>query len=197
MISSKADLKFYLKADKIALGRNYKRPKIVGDLIWKFQRRLRLIEYYHNCRNSLLWRPFYYWELFRYYLLSVRLGFSIPLNVFGPGLCIVHRGTIVVAENTEIGANCRIHVCVNIGTQAGYADHVPRIGNNVYIGPGTKLFGKIQIADNIAIGANAVVNKSFLEPNISIGGIPARKISDKGSAGLLIPATEIIKNNQD
>jgi serine O-acetyltransferase len=51
----------------------------------------------------------------------------------------------------------------------------------VYIAPGAKIYGAIEIADNIAIGANAVVNKSFLEPNITIAGVPARKISDKGS----------------
>lgn len=41
----------------------------------------------------------------------------------------------------------------------------------------------------MAIGANAVVNKSFTEPNISIEGVPAAKISKKGSEGLLVRAT--------
>ena len=79
------------------------------------------------------------------------------------------------------GENCRIHTCVNIGTQAGNSERVPVIGNNVYMGPGVKIFGDIVIADNIAIGANAVVNKSFSETGISIAGIPGKKISDKGS----------------
>ena len=35
------------------------------------------------------------------------------------------------------------------------------IGDNVYIGPGAVLYGPIAIADNIAIGANSVVNTSF------------------------------------
>lgn len=59
------------------------------------------------------------------------------------------------------------------------------MGNNVYIGPGAKLFGRIEIADGIAIGANAVVNKSFLENNISIAGIPAKKIGNMGTRGIL------------
>jgi len=33
----------------------------------------------------------------------------------------------------------------------------------VYIGPGAKIFGYIIIADNIAIGTNSVVNKSFMK----------------------------------
>lgn len=74
---------------------------------------------------------------------------------------------------------------VNIGTQAGDKDLAPTLGNNIYIAPGAKLFGKIIIEDNIAIGANSVVNKDFLEKNISIAGVPARKISNKGPLNLI------------
>jgi serine acetyltransferase len=38
-----------------------------------------------------------------------------------------------------------------------------------------------------------VVNKSFMTPNITIGGVPAKKISGKESVGLIIPATEILE----
>ncbi|MDQ0206986.1 serine acetyltransferase [Alkalicoccobacillus murimartini] len=61
----------------------------------------------------------------------------------------------------------------------------PKLGDGIYIGPGVKIFGEIEIADNIAIGANSVVNKSFLTPNKTIGNIPAREISDKGTLGLM------------
>ncbi len=92
---------------------------------------------------------------------------------------------MVVNGGAQIGEYCRIHVGVNIGTAAGAGDLAPKIGNGVYIAPGAKIFGPIEIADGIAIGANAVVNKSFQAPNISIGGIPAKQISDKGSKGFL------------
>ena len=39
-----------------------------------------------------------------------------------------------------------------------------------------KITAKIKIADGIKIGANSVVTKSFLEPNITIAGVPAKKI---------------------
>ncbi len=124
--------------------------------------------------------------------MSLRLGFTIPLHVFGPGFCIVHRGTIIVNSNARVGANCRVHACVNIGTAARFPDKATRIGDTVYIGTGAKLFGVIEIAEGVAIGANAVANKSFTEPIISIAGVPARKISQKGSQGLLIRAIEQI-----
>lgn len=74
---------------------------------------------------------------------------------------------------------------VNIGTAAGTSGCAPQIGNNVYIGPGAKIFGPIHIADGIAIGANAVVNKDCLQENVTLRGVPARIISYKGSQGLM------------
>ena len=44
------------------------------------------------------------------------------------------------------------------------------------VGPGAKLFDKIYIADGIARGANAMVNKSFHEKDIVIAGVPAKKV---------------------
>lgn len=127
-------------------------------------------------------------------MMSVRLGFTIPLNVFGPGLCIAHRGTIVINKDTRVGENCRIHACTNIGSGRGGVS-APQIGNNVYIGPGAKIFGDITIADNIAIGANSVVNKSFYEKGISIAGVPAKKINNKGSNGIIALNTELFHSN--
>ncbi len=182
MIQSYDDYKRYLAADRIALGVQ-SRWAFLFDEIFQFQCQLRKVEYFTNCRKSRLRRMF---AVYRFRRLSIRLGFSIPANVFGPGLAILHYGTIVVNSGARIGANCRIHTGVNIGAQLGMGSAVPVIGNNCYIGPGAKLFGAIEIGDNTAIGANAVVNKSFPEGNVTLGGIPARVISDKSTAGLFV-----------
>ena len=50
----------------------------------------------------------------------------------------------------------------------------------IYLGAGSKLLIGVNLADNIIVGANAVVTKSFNEPNIVLAGIPARKIYEKG-----------------
>lgn len=126
----------------------------------------------------------FYWR-FRHRLLEIICGFEIPVNVFGKGLSIAHQGSIIVNPYARIGENCRIHVGVNIGTAAGVERRVPQIGDNVYIAPGVKIFGDIEIANGIAIGANAVVCKSFLKENITIAGVPAKQVSDKGSKGLM------------
>ena len=149
-----------------------------------YEKLLRKCEYYENCKKSLIYKPYKLVLKYIFRKKSIKYGFSIPLNCFGKGLSIAHIGSIVINGNTKIGSNCRIHIGVNIGTAAGYADRAPRIGNNVYIAPGAKIFGEIEIGNGIVIGANSVVNKSFLEDNITIAGVPARKINSKGSNDL-------------
>jgi serine O-acetyltransferase len=51
----------------------------------------------------------------------------------------------------------------------------PEVGNNVVLGAGSKILGPVQIADNVTVGANAVVLHS-VEANTTVVGIPARKI---------------------
>lgn len=61
---------------------------------------------------------------------------------------------IVIASGAIIGENCYLSHQVTIGRSNG---GVPVIGNNVYIGPGAKIFGDIHIGNNVRIGANCVV----------------------------------------
>lgn len=182
MIQSRDDLKFYLYQDKKTLGISdqQKRPHLYGDEIWKYLIILRKYEYYQNCYKSKLDRLklTFYSKLHHYF--GLWLGYDIQPNSFGYGLKLNHAGTIVVNGAAKIGNFCDIHVDVNIG-QNYSPEEVPEIGDNVWIGPGVKIFGKIKIADGIMIGANSVVNHSFLEPNITIAGIPAKKIKNTGN----------------
>ncbi len=187
MIRSRQDFLAYREADRIALRREPS-PQMMFDEVWKFQRLLRRVEYHLNChKNSGLFGKliYKYWSI-RFHNQGVRCGFDIPPNVFGPGLSIAHRGTIVVHPDARIGKNCRIHVDVVIGTRPGPDDLVPTLGDNCYIGPGAKLFGNINIGPNTAIGANSVVNSSFPEGFCTIAGAPARKVSDTPSTEFII-----------
>ena len=123
---------------------------------------------------------------FLFQKLSIKLGFSIPLNVFGPGLSIAHYGTIVVNSAAKVGKNCRIQEGVNIGSTNG-SSGAPKIGDNVFIGTGSKIIGDIFIEDDVAIGANAVVVKSIIEKGVTYGGVPAKKISSNDSRSNLSP----------
>ena len=98
--------------------------------------------------------------------------------MFSGGLRINHYGLIVVNSEAKIGEWCDIHQGVNIGQNIEKGS-VPILGNNIWIGPGAKIFGKIMIGDNTMIGANAVVSKSFEEGNCRIAGNPAKVISNE------------------
>ena len=184
MIKSRADLLFYLEEDrkalsipKLSLKRRFKQILFPYE-IWQFEKMLRYLEYYANTKgvNPVRWgRYFLYKILFR--KQSLKLGFSIPINVCGYGLSIAHYGTIVISENAVIGNYCHIHAGVNIGASAGRLE-APKIGNNVYIGPGAILFGDINIADNCTIAANATVNKSFYAERSVIAGTPAKIVKE-------------------
>lgn len=185
MIKNKEDYKFYLEADRKA--RNYsKKILYIGNRkeipLYNFQRLMRKVEYYNNCKNGIFNKLILLILKYRYKSLSIKYGFSIPINTFGPGLCIAHRGTIVINGASKIGKNCRINIDVNIGTQMGENGKAPTIGDNCFIGPSAKLFGNIKIGDNVAIGANAVVNKDFGD-NVTIAGVPAKVVSENGTNG--------------
>jgi len=201
MINSKKDYEYYIEADRIAKALPKKQSLtswlkcvLLPNHIWEFQKTLRKLEYYKNCRKDKLSFIYRFFLTRKFNRLSLKLGFSIPTNVFGPGLSIAHHGTIVINGGAKIGANCRLHTCVNIGTEAGYGDKAPNIGDNCYVGPGVKMYGNISIANGTAIGANAVVNKSFSEENIAIAGVPAKKIADVDTLDFLILATMIIES---
>ena len=170
MIKSREDYLFYLQSDKAAF--KWKRPiKAFFDDIWRFQKILRKIEYLKNCKGK--WNILLLITRFFFRRASRRLGFTIPPNVFGPGLRIGHRGTIIVTPKARVGANCRINAGVQIGPGRAGA---PKIGDNCYIGPGAKIFGDIILGNNLRIGANAVVNKSFPQGNGLLVGIPAKLV---------------------
>ena len=192
MISSKEDYRFFLEADRLALCKDRKRPRLIDDG-WRFQRLLRKVEYYMNCKRSPLHRAYLLFLLARFYWLSKKLGFTISPNTIGPGLCLAHRGNILISPYAHIGENFRIHAMTSSGSEVRYGDKAATIGNNVYVGPGAKLFGEIVIGDDVAIGANAVVTHSFEEPHQTVAGVPARKVSDKGTEELLVRATEIVR----
>ena len=201
MIDSKKSYEYYLEADRIALGKKRKEGFMVSlffpDKVYQFQRYLRKLEYLTNCKKGLYWKLVRLSCYRRFKNLSEKLGFSIPLNSCGPGLSIAHIGPIVINEGARIGANCRIHVCVNIGTAAGHKHLAPLIGDNVYIAPGVKMYGDIRIANGVALSANSVVNKSFENEHMVVGGIPAKEIKEFDTKVTNILATDLIEAGID
>ncbi|PKG98756.1 hypothetical protein CXF95_12910 [Paraglaciecola sp. MB-3u-78] len=76
---------------------------------WKFLRRLRLLEYVTNTKTGVLWSSFGYLVKLLFKSNSKKLGFSIPPNVFGPGLSLPHYGNIIINRRVRIGANAVVN----------------------------------------------------------------------------------------
>jgi serine O-acetyltransferase len=167
------EMKEYIKSDLLARSCKVGITSFFLDPIVRFHWYMRLLEF--GQRRTLLF-PFFIIIKLLFLRISRKLGFSIPINTIGKGVCFPHYGTIVVNSRAWIGDGSIVNVDVVIGRHPDSKLAVPKIGKNVYIGPGAKIFGKITIGDGSKVGANAVVNKDF--PNSSIlVGIPAKNIN--------------------
>lgn len=104
------------------------------------------------------------------FVVQVLWGIEIPRGAkVGPGLYIVHYGGINVSSQAVIGRDCNLSQNITIGVSgAGAKRGAPTIGDNVYIAPGARLFGKIAIGNNVKIGANAVIHKDLPDNAIAV-----------------------------
>ena len=96
-------------------------------------------------------------------LFNLFLGCHIPFKTkIGKRLVLPHGfHGIFISKHAEIGNDCCIFHQVTIGSNfhTSIDPGAPIIGNNVFIGVGAKIIGKIKIGDNVKIGANAIVVK--------------------------------------
>ena len=103
-------------------------------------------------------------------LIQILWGIEIPRATrIGPGLFIGHFGGITISSRAVLGSGCAVSQNVTIGI-GGSGDKlgVPVLGNDVYIAPGARLFGKITVGNNVKIGANAVIYKSVPDNSIAV-----------------------------
>lgn len=97
-------------------------------------------------------------------IIKILWGIDIPRSArIGPGFYIGHFSGIFVSSKAVIGRNCFISQGVTIGVGgSGEKRGVPVLGDNVYLGAGCKLFGRITLGDGVKVGANAVVHRSLV-----------------------------------
>jgi serine O-acetyltransferase len=103
----------------------------------------------------------------------------------GPGMLLMHRHGILIGP-AVIGKNCVIFQNVTIGQRVAAGDHgVPRIGDNVWIGPGAVISGAITIGDGVTISAGTVLSKD-IPAGCLVAGNPGRVIArDYDNSGML------------
>lgn len=154
---------------------------------YKYSFLLRLCSYLQTAQpRAIMWPLF---VVFRVLLKHYEYKFHIrvpPRTKIGCGLYIGHFGDIGVNGDAIIGENCNISQGVSIGQASrGPRKGAPTIGDNVFIGPGAKIIGRVQVGNNVAIGANCVVTRD-VPNNAVVVGVPGKVISYAGSEGYVV-----------
>lgn len=181
MICSRKELKFYLQAD-LMMNRGYFKRSVLRriyelwmpDEVMSFLRAMRKYSYYTppNCKSLLNKVAFFILSQYykrKFILEGNKLGLSIGKDCFGYGLVIHHPGTIVVGSNNRIGNYALLN------TSTCIIQNGSRIGDGLFMGTGATIIKNVSLAENVWVGANSVVNKSF-GANMLIGGAPAKEI---------------------
>ncbi len=82
-----------------------------------------------------------------------------PRAEIGPGLVISHGNGLVIGGGVTIGARAHLHQQVTLGAPTpSRVGEVPVLGDDVVVGAGAKLIGRIHIGDRVFVGANALVS---------------------------------------
>lgn len=113
-----------------------------------------------------------------------------PGAVIGPGLYVSHGVGLVIGGGVKIGRRAFFLGGINVGapSQARLAD-MPELGDDVFVGAGARILGKIRIGHRVFVGANAVVARDVpddskvvvaVEPVISTD--PSRARPGQGAA---------------
>ena len=187
MITNAKQLKSILKEEYSLYNMDYKFGSYINRLklhlikdrryrIWKFQKYMRKADYFRHTNEgiSIINNILYLFYATKRNSLGEKLGFDFQGYCIEEGLLLYHAN-VVINSRSIIGKNVHFHGENVIGNN-GIETVCPIIGNNVMLGAGAKIFGGVTIADDIKIGAGAIVVNSFTEPGITIGGIPAKRI---------------------
>ena len=135
--------------------------------IRKSHKALRYVEYYQNTSRGTISKFLMLWWLRKLRKYSHITSFQIPPNVCGKGLTIWHWGPIIINPTAKIGKNCTLYPGVLIGHKyPGNGSAI--IGDNVFIGAGTKIIGPVKIGNNVTIGQNCVITKDIPDNSVVV-----------------------------
>ena len=93
----------------------------------------------------------------------------------GPGLVLYHPTGVVIGPGCRIGSRARLMQGGSNAVAGGGPVGSPRIGDDVFVGPGAVIVGPVELGDRVQVGANSVVTSSFGH-DVVLAGAPAHEI---------------------
>lgn len=142
----------------------------------------RLGRWRYTIGNKFIRIPFSLLYKFLYKVAQILTGIEFPCEVpVGRNFRIDHFGDIIVSGFARFGDDCIIRNGVTVGLKRVDDPCAPQIGNNVNIGTGAKVLGRITVGNNVDIGANTVLMVDVPDDHIA-AGIPAKLIPKKKPA---------------
>lgn len=104
-----------------------------------------------------------------------RYGIELPYSAkVGRGVVIEHQGGIVVHGDTVIGDRCIIRQNCTLGIKRLDALYdAPILGDDVHLGAGAVVLGRVHLGNGATVGANAVVTRDVPAGALAMG-VPAK-----------------------
>ncbi len=156
-----------VRADYQAHGRKWGAQGFWVMLVYRFGR------WRYGIRPAIVRKPFSFLYKVMFKAVQVVAGVELPCEVtVGKNFVIDHFGGIVISGYARFGDNCRIRTGVVVGLSRVEDPCAPVFGNNVDIGAGAKVLGRVTVGDNVLIGANSVVTRDVPSDSIAVG-LPA------------------------
>jgi len=108
-----------------------------------------------------------------YFIVHLLSGTAIVREArIGEDLLLPHSGSIIIHPDAVVGDRCAIFHEVTLGATIE-REGAPRVGDDVFIGPGAKILGPVAIGDGARIAANSLV-LSDVPAGAHAIGVPAR-----------------------
>lgn len=108
---------------------------------------------------------------------GLRVGKNLNVQN-GSIIDISHCWLVSIGDNVTLAPNA--HILAHDASTQRFIKYTKigkvEIGNNVFIGAGSVVLPNVKIGDNVIIGANSVVTKD-IENNVVVAGNPARVIN--------------------
>ena len=170
-----------------------------GPNAWRNRAVWSLIVYYfgvwsENRKNPLLrWttsKIYGFFRLFSEIVTGVTIERSMQLP--GLGLHIIHPTSVYIHPLVKLGARVGLMHNVCLGTNMG--DDAPIIGDDVFIGTGAAILGRVTIGNGARVAANSLVINNVPPGSFAIG-VPAKNMMIPSVREQRDKSIELVRDN--